>query len=212
MLLGPKMRYLGNDINILSLEAMKNMFEIAATNLKMARERGDPQSGPIPSKLQPGDTVLVQNHTKGPFNPKYVGDYCVVSLKGNQVEVQPSTGGPTEMKHIKHVKYIFPADRYIKQIPDYSASGRKAALRMNPDKIPDLQWQLASTYHTTNIGQLESQTSDISTSGVDVDTISHAGGNKYESLCETTLNTDTITLQSNNYPIACFDLPTSNRI
>ena len=27
-LLGPKMRYLGNDINILSLEAMKNMFEI----------------------------------------------------------------------------------------------------------------------------------------------------------------------------------------
>ena len=35
-LLGPKMRYLGSDMNILSLEAMKNMFEIAATNLKMA--------------------------------------------------------------------------------------------------------------------------------------------------------------------------------
>ena len=35
-LLGPKMRYLGNDMNILSLEAMKNMFETAATNLKMA--------------------------------------------------------------------------------------------------------------------------------------------------------------------------------
>ena len=35
-LLGPKMRYLGNDINILSLEAMKIMFEIATTNLKMA--------------------------------------------------------------------------------------------------------------------------------------------------------------------------------
>ena len=35
-LLGPRMRYLGNNINVLSLEAMKNMFEIAATNLKMA--------------------------------------------------------------------------------------------------------------------------------------------------------------------------------
>ena len=67
-------------------------------------------------------------------------------------------------------------------------------------------------YHTTNIGQLESQTSDISTSGVNVDTVSHAGGNRYESLCETTLNTDTITLQSNNYYIACFDLSTSDRI
>ena len=37
------MRYLGNEINILSLEAMKNMFEIAATNLKIAREKGDPE-------------------------------------------------------------------------------------------------------------------------------------------------------------------------
>ena len=35
-LLEPKIRYLGNDINILSLDAMKNMFEIAATNLKLA--------------------------------------------------------------------------------------------------------------------------------------------------------------------------------
>ena len=86
-LLGPKMRCLGNNINILSLEAMKNMFEIAATNLKMARERGDPKDNPLPIKLQPGDTVLVQNCTKGPLDPKYVGDYCVVSLKGNQVEV-----------------------------------------------------------------------------------------------------------------------------
>ena len=74
-LLGPKMRYLGNDLNVLSLEAMKNMFDIAATNLKMARENGDPENNPLPTKLQPGDTVLVQNHTKGPFDPKYVGDY-----------------------------------------------------------------------------------------------------------------------------------------
>ena len=77
----------GNDINILSLEAMKNMFEIAAMNLKLARKKGDPKDNPLATKLQPGDTVLVQNHTRGPFNPKYVGDYCVVSLKGNQVEV-----------------------------------------------------------------------------------------------------------------------------
>ena len=109
-LLGPKMRYLGNDINILSLEAMKNMFEIAATNLKMAQEKGDPKNNPLPTKLQPGDTVLAQNHTRGPFDPKYVGDYCVVALRGNQVEVRPLIEGPTEMKHIKHVKYILSAD------------------------------------------------------------------------------------------------------
>ena len=86
-LLGPKMRYLGNDINILLLEAMKNMFEIATTNLKMAREKRDPGNDPKPIKLQPGDTVLVQTHNKDSFGPKYIGDYCVVSIKGNQVEV-----------------------------------------------------------------------------------------------------------------------------
>ena len=56
------------------------------------------------------------------------------------------------MKHMKHVKYVLPVDQYIKHVPDYSAFGRKAALRMNPNKIPDLHWQLADTYHTTNIG------------------------------------------------------------
>ena len=35
-LLGPKMGCLGNDMNILLLQAIKNMFEIAVTNLKMA--------------------------------------------------------------------------------------------------------------------------------------------------------------------------------
>ena len=89
-LLGPKVRYLGNDINILSLEAIKNIFEIAATNLKIARERGDPKDNPLLSKLQPGDTVLVQNNIKGPFDPEYIGDYRVISLKGNQVEIQPA--------------------------------------------------------------------------------------------------------------------------
>ena len=53
------MRYLGNDINVLFLEAMKNMFEIAATNLKIAREKEDPKNNLLPTKLQPRDTVLV---------------------------------------------------------------------------------------------------------------------------------------------------------
>ena len=99
-LLEPKIRYMGNDSNILSLEEMKKLHEIMATNLKLAREKGDPQEQPMPTKLQPGDMVLIQNHVKGPFDPKYIGDYRVISLKGNQVEVQPTVGGPTEMKHI----------------------------------------------------------------------------------------------------------------
>ena len=66
------------------------------------------------------------------------------------------------MKHVKHVQYILHADRYIKQIPDYSAFGRKTTLRMDPDKIPDLHWDLADTF-TTNIGQIDPQATRIST-------------------------------------------------
>ena len=99
--------FMGN-INIISLETMKNIYEIMATNLKLAREKGDPQELLPPTKLQPGDTVLIQNHNKGPFDPKYIGDYRVVSLKGNQVEIQPAVGGPTEMKHIKLLNISYP--------------------------------------------------------------------------------------------------------
>ena len=44
-LLEPKLQYLGNDINILSLEAMKNMVEIDTTNLKIAQDKRDPKDG-----------------------------------------------------------------------------------------------------------------------------------------------------------------------
>ena len=196
-LLGPKVRYLGNDINILSLEAMKNIFEIAKTNLKITRERGDPKNNLLLNKSQPGDTVLVQNHTKGPFDPKYIGDYRVISLKG----------GLTGMKHIKHVKYVLPADQCIKQLPDYSAFGRKTMLRMNPDHIPGLHWNLADTYHTTNIGHVDTEITDVSAHCIDVETLSYAKRDKCGDLCGTTLNTDTSTSQSNQEPTICSVLP-----
>ena len=110
---------------------------------------GNPNNNSLPTKLQPGDTVVVHNHTKGPFDPKFVGDYCMVAIKGNQIEVRPSIEGPTKMKHVKHVKYILPADWYIKQIPDYSVFGRETTLRLNPDKIWHLHWSLADSHHTS---------------------------------------------------------------
>ena len=72
----------------------------------------------------------------------------MVALKGNQVEVMPATGGPTHVVHIKDVKYILPADNVISKLPNYDTFGRKTTLRLDPSKIPDLQWDLASTLNT----------------------------------------------------------------
>ena len=153
----------------------------------------------MPTKLQPGDMVLIQNHVKGPFDPKYIGDYRVVSLKGNQVEIQPAVGGPTEMKHIKHVKYILPADKYIDQLPDHSGFGRKTTLRVNPNLIPDYHWKLANTYHTTNIGQMEIENTMISVHDITVKT--------FDCVCKTSLSTETYTTPSRSKPIVCSIIP-----
>ena len=81
---------------------------------------------------------------------------------------------------------------------------------MNPDKIPDLYWNLVDTYHTTDIGHIDPQTMCISTHYIDVDTISHTEGDQCGNWCGTTLNTDTIILQSNNKPVVCSVIHNSN--
>ena len=46
--------------------------------------------------------------------------------------------------HIKHVKPILPVDRVVNAIPDYTQFGRKTKLSLDPNKIPDLGWTLAT--------------------------------------------------------------------
>ena len=80
-LLSPQMHYLGNDLNVLSLEALKNMFHIATENLRHARIHPDftlPKQ--LPHHFTEGDTILIKNHTAGPFDPKYIGNYRIVSF------------------------------------------------------------------------------------------------------------------------------------
>ena len=120
----------------------------------------------------------------------------MVSLKGNQVKIQPAVGGPTEMKHIKDIKYILPANKYISKISDYSGLGRRTTLRINPNQIPDLHWKLANTYHTTGIGQTE--VTDVSIHDIIVNTLT----------CNNNLCIDTkmYTIQSRHEPFVLFYL------
>ena len=95
---------------------------------------------------------MVKNHTVKPFEPKYVGDYCIVKLIGHNVQLQPCQGGPSREEHLDHIKYVLPADRYISAVPDYEKFGHRTNLRVNSKNIPDLQWNLTDELHTMNIG------------------------------------------------------------
>ena len=92
------------------------MFHIATENSRCARmHRDSTLPKQLPHHFTEGDTVLIKNHTAGPFDPKYVGNYRIVSFRSNQVELIPSTGGKSKMEHISNIKYIMPAERYIFQ-------------------------------------------------------------------------------------------------
>ena len=143
-----QIRYLGNDENILSIKALKNMYQLPAENLQKARKRMAPANFPQTSKLKTEDLVMIKDHTAGPFEPIYKGNYHVVAIKGNQVEVAPAEGGKSQMVHITDVKYILPANNLIAKLPDYNKFGCKTKLRLNPQNVPDLNWELATTANT----------------------------------------------------------------
>ena len=151
----PSVRYLG----MMKISfPLKNIYQIVAENLKKARQRSSHINHLQPHKIQPDDSVMIKDHTACPFQPTYKGDFRVVSLKGNQVEVMPGTGGKTHFVHIQDVKYVLSADSIIAKLPIYDNSGRKTKLRLNPDNIPDLHWELATLANT-----ITSTTSSYST-------------------------------------------------
>ena len=125
------------------MQALKNIYEVVAQNLKIARAKIM-----VPTKLQEGNLVL-KDLTAKAFQPHYVGNYRIVSFKGNQVEVHKTEGGNTTWVHLTDVKYILPVDNVITKLPDYKSFGRKTKLRLNPDRIPNLHWNLSTTLNMT---------------------------------------------------------------
>ena len=136
-----------------------------AQNLKIAQAKIMDNISLLPTKLKEGDLVLIKDHTAKVFQPHYVGNYRIVSFKGNQVEVHKTKGGNTTWVHLMDVTYILPVDNVITKLPDYQSFGRKTKLRLNPDRIPNLHWNLSTTLNmmpTLTTQQSHMQTSVVS--------------------------------------------------
>ena len=147
-LLTPKIRYMGTEENILSLEALQRIYYLVAENLKIAKERLHKNQQAYPTKLKTEDMVMIKTHAEGQFQPIYKGYYRIVSFKGNQVQVVPVEGGKPHFVHITDVKYIMPVDSIIPHLPLPNQFGRMSKYNLNPKKIPDLKWKLSTTLNT----------------------------------------------------------------
>ena len=147
-LLTPKIRYMGTEENILSLEALQRIYHLVAENLKIAKERLHKNQQAYPTKLKTEDMIMIKTHAEGQFQPIYKGYYRIVSFKGNQVQVIPVEGGKPHFVHITNVKYIMPVDSIIPHIPLPNQFGRMSKYNLNPKNIPDLKWKLLTTLNT----------------------------------------------------------------
>ena len=54
------------------------------------------------------------------------------------------------MEHVSNVKYILSAEKYIEQLPEYENFGCMSRFRLNPGKIPDLNWKWCKELNTTS--------------------------------------------------------------
>ena len=86
---GPKLRYLGNEESILSLESLQNIYQLVVTNLKIVHEKRQPIVI-VDSKLREGDLVLIKDHVARAFQPRFKGNFRIIRQKGNQVEIRPA--------------------------------------------------------------------------------------------------------------------------
>ena len=62
-LLQPQVQYMGNDENILLMQALKNIYEVVAQNLKIVRTKIMDNVSLVPAKLKEDYLVLI----KGPY-------------------------------------------------------------------------------------------------------------------------------------------------
>ena len=117
--LKPRLRYLGNDEVILSLEALKNMYLVVTENLRCVRGMGQ-QQGPVKGQITPNQLVTLKVHLRKTLAPRYEGNYRVAALKGNQVELaREGMVLPTRWYHVSHVKPLLKANEAISRLPAY---------------------------------------------------------------------------------------------
>ena len=92
-LLMTTVRYSGTDENLLSLDALRNMDQLIASNVKQDQKDRD-NKGPVPvGKRSEGDSILLMDHTAGVWDSRYIRDCWIVCIPGRtQVEVVDSKG------------------------------------------------------------------------------------------------------------------------
>ena len=133
-----------------NLEALKNIYQVVAQQLLNSRERyvkkhhNQQQSE---SPVQAGDLILIKDNTAKSFEPLYKGNYRVVKVHGNNVDIRDYRGN-ISMVHVTDVKKITLKEQVADEYEQLGKEGRFSKKCIPQGYIPDFDW---TTIHQTRI-------------------------------------------------------------
>ena len=128
MLLHAARRYFHDDNGFPNLEALKNIYQVVAQQLLNSRERyvkkhHNQQRSESP--VQAGDLILIKDNTVKSFEPLYKGNYRVVKVYSNNVEIRDYRGN-ISMVHVTDVKKITLTNRLLMNMKNSAKKGDSA--------------------------------------------------------------------------------------
>ena len=91
------------------------------------------------SPVQAGDLILIKDKTAKSFEPLYKGNYRVVKVHSNNVEIQDYRGN-TSMVHITDVKKITLTEQVADEYEQLGKEGRFSKKCIPRGYIPDFDW------------------------------------------------------------------------
>ena len=142
MMLHAARRYFHDDNGLPNLEALKNIYQVVAQQLLNSRERyikKHHNQQPSVPQLQAGDLILIKNHTAKSFEPKYKGNYRVVKIHGNNMEIWDFRGN-ISMVHVTDVKRTTLMEQVADDYEQLGKQGRFSKKCIPRGYIPDLDW------------------------------------------------------------------------
>ena len=142
MLLHSARRYFHDDNGLPNLEALKNIYQVVAQQLLNSREqymKKHHNQQRSESPVQAGDLILIKDNTAKSFEPLYKGNYRVVKVHGNNVEIRDYRGN-ISMVHITDEKKITLTEQVADEYEKLGKEGRFSKKCIPRGYIPDFDW------------------------------------------------------------------------
>ena len=142
MMLHAARRYFHDDNGLPNLEALKNIYQVVAQQLLNSRERyikKHHNQQPSEPQLEAGDLILIKNHTAKNFEPKYKGNYRIVKVHGNHMEIWDYRGNIL-MVHVTDMKRTTLMEQVADDYEELGKQGRFSKKCIPRGYIPDLNW------------------------------------------------------------------------